>query len=168
MTPIKANGRDDHGCFAIGSPGGPGRPPIERERRYAETLASVCKVDDWLEICRRAVEDAKVGDHRAREWLSKYLIGEPQTQIFHGHIHANADHESPYLNASTDVIIEALTAIDRVKESDERNRLITVDSSGDVRNKVMKTLTSSSGSKQIYGMLHFRESFCAWRRYFSA
>jgi hypothetical protein len=30
---------------------------------------------DWREIVKRAVEDAKAGDAKARNWLSKHLCG---------------------------------------------------------------------------------------------
>jgi hypothetical protein len=31
----------------------------------------------WQAIVARAVEDAKAGDARAREWLARYLVGDP-------------------------------------------------------------------------------------------
>jgi hypothetical protein len=34
-----------------------------------------CSIDDWQEICGRAVSDAKNGDAKAREWLGKHLMG---------------------------------------------------------------------------------------------
>ena len=91
------NGRDTHGRFAPGYAGGPGRPPLAKEHAYLKTLASVCTVDDWRAICLRAVEDAKIGDHRARNWLAKYLIGDrqladlppPQDPNFWDHIPAD-------------------------------------------------------------------------------
>ena len=30
--------------------------------------------DDWDEICRMAIDDAKGGDHRAREWVVKHVL----------------------------------------------------------------------------------------------
>ena len=30
--------------------------------------------DDWDEICRMAIENAKEGDHRAREWVMKNVV----------------------------------------------------------------------------------------------
>jgi hypothetical protein len=34
-------------------------------------------VDDLVAIARRAVADARKGNARARNWVSKYLLGEP-------------------------------------------------------------------------------------------
>ena len=75
---MKTNGRDYHGRFALGNPGGPGRPPTAKEHAYLETLGAVCTVDDWRSICCRAVRDARNGDRHARNWLSKYLLGDNQ------------------------------------------------------------------------------------------
>ena len=33
-------------------------------------------LDDWRDVVARAVADAKKGDHQARAWLTKYLVGE--------------------------------------------------------------------------------------------
>ena len=68
------NCRDQNGRFQRGNPGGPGRPPIATEKRYHDTLVSVCSLDQWREICERAVCDAISGDFRARAWLSTYLV----------------------------------------------------------------------------------------------
>ena len=75
---MNAIARSQRGQFANGNAGAPGHPPIERERKYLETMSSVCSQDDWKEICQRAVKDAKNGDYRARDWLTKYLVGEPK------------------------------------------------------------------------------------------
>ena len=72
------NGRNN-GRFAKGNSGGPGRPKLERERKYMETMTSVCTEDDWRKIVERAVKDAIKGDYRARDWLSKYLLGDAQS-----------------------------------------------------------------------------------------
>ena len=75
---MRASGRDNHGRFALGNRGGLGRPPIAKERQYLEALTKACTLKDWRAICRRAVDDAKAGDHRARDWCGKYLIGDPR------------------------------------------------------------------------------------------
>jgi hypothetical protein len=36
-----------------------------------------CSLDAWGEIVRKAVADAKGGDHQARTWLARYLVGDP-------------------------------------------------------------------------------------------
>ncbi len=70
-------GRDSQGRFAVGNPGGPGRPPRMTEEDYLRTLAENISLDDWAAIIRKAVDDAKSGEAKSREWLSRYLIGSP-------------------------------------------------------------------------------------------
>ena len=67
--------RDKSGKFEKGNPGGPGRPKRPTEIAYMSVVMSKCSIDDWQEICGRAVEDAKNGDAKAREWLGKHLMG---------------------------------------------------------------------------------------------
>jgi hypothetical protein len=71
------NGRDRRGQFAAGNPGGPGRPRRATEAEYLQALSQVVSVEDLRAIARRAVADAKRGNARARDWLSKYLLGDP-------------------------------------------------------------------------------------------
>jgi hypothetical protein len=70
-------GRNGHGQFAPGNPGGPGRPRRVAERDYLVTLTEECPPETWRAICRRAVADAEAGDAKARDWLSRYLLGNP-------------------------------------------------------------------------------------------
>jgi hypothetical protein len=44
---------------------------------YLRTLTEQCPPETWRAICRRAVADAEAGDAKAREWLSRYLLGNP-------------------------------------------------------------------------------------------
>ena len=71
------NGKDRNcnGQFAHGNPGGPGRPRRVAERDYLVTVTEACPPETWRAICRRAVEDALAGDSKARDWLSRYLLG---------------------------------------------------------------------------------------------
>jgi hypothetical protein len=69
------NGRDAHGRFAPGHPGGPGRPRRTVEFDYLTVLSSAVPLDRWRRIVERAATDAEGGDSRAREWLSGYLLG---------------------------------------------------------------------------------------------
>jgi hypothetical protein len=63
------------GGFTIGNPGGPGRPPRSVEKSYlTATIASV-SLAAWRRIVIRARQQAEDGDARAREWLSKLLVG---------------------------------------------------------------------------------------------
>ncbi len=49
------------------------RRPIERE--YLATLNAAVPLDKWQAICKRAADDAIAGDAKARDWLSKWLLG---------------------------------------------------------------------------------------------
>jgi hypothetical protein len=71
--------RTENDRFAPGNPGGPGRPKRDVEHRYLEAISEVASLESWRKIVARAVEDAKQGDARAREWLSRYLIGDRTT-----------------------------------------------------------------------------------------
>jgi hypothetical protein len=42
---------------------------------YLQAMSDSVSFEDWQDIVRRAVQDAKDGDVKAREWLSKYLLG---------------------------------------------------------------------------------------------
>ncbi len=68
--------RQQDGRFAAGNSGGPGRPKMNTERVYLRTLGEAVTVDDWHEIINAAVSAAKSGDARARDWLSRYLLGD--------------------------------------------------------------------------------------------
>lgn len=49
------------------------RRPIESE--YLATLNAAGPLETWQAICKRAAEDARAGDAKAREWLAKWLLG---------------------------------------------------------------------------------------------
>lgn len=69
-----AEKKKNKGQFVKGNPGGPGRKPVAQERRYLETLNTVCTEARWEAIVDKAVEQAVGGDKYARDWLSKYLL----------------------------------------------------------------------------------------------
>jgi len=69
--------RDENGKFAKGNGGGPGRPKKEREYDFYRILISTVTRDDWRDIIKRAVQDAKRGDGPARKWLADYYAGPP-------------------------------------------------------------------------------------------
>lgn len=70
--------RDEKGRFVPGQSGNPnGRLPQPREKRFYEITLSACTFDDWTEIVKKAVAQAKRGDPTARKWLSDYIIGPP-------------------------------------------------------------------------------------------
>lgn len=70
-----AEDRTQKGQFAPGNPGGPGRPRRAVEHEYLTTLSEAVPLGTWRDICRRAAKDARAGDAKARDWLSRYLLG---------------------------------------------------------------------------------------------
>ena len=70
-----SDGRDDKGQFSTGNNYGQGRPPRAVERDYLAALSERLTLDDWRSIVDRAVKDARSGDARARDWLSRYALG---------------------------------------------------------------------------------------------
>jgi hypothetical protein len=71
-----SNGRNTNGTFGPGNPGGPGRPRRAVEQGYLAALAEAVSLEDWREVAARAVADAKHGNAKARDWLSKHLLGD--------------------------------------------------------------------------------------------
>ena len=65
-----------NGTFAPGHAGGPGRPKRSTEENYLQVLSEQVTLKDWTEVVQRALDDAKTGDNRARDWLGKYLMGD--------------------------------------------------------------------------------------------
>lgn len=63
------------GQFQPGNAGGPGRPPRATEFVYLRAFNESLTVEDWEAIVRRAVKDAKAGDGKARDWLTRYALG---------------------------------------------------------------------------------------------
>lgn len=74
--------RDSKGRFVKGESGNPqGRLPKQVESSYLQVSENVCTFDVWREIVAKAIEQAKRGDARARQWLSDYLIGKPLPMV---------------------------------------------------------------------------------------
>jgi hypothetical protein len=73
--------RDSNGRFASGNAGGPGRPKRQTEQQYLATMTNVVDDEAWRKIVERAKEDAMNGDHRARAWLSGYMLGTPIQRV---------------------------------------------------------------------------------------
>jgi hypothetical protein len=67
--------RKSNGTFANGNSGGPGRPRRTVEADYLAALSDMVGIDDWHAIVMRAVLQAKAGDGKARDWLSRHLLG---------------------------------------------------------------------------------------------
>ena len=70
--------RNRNGTFAVGNPGGPGRPPRHVETEYLAATLAACSVQDWREIISKAVQAAKGGDDKARLFLANYILGTPK------------------------------------------------------------------------------------------
>jgi hypothetical protein len=70
------DGRNPNGTFGAGNPGGPGRPRRAVERDYLFALVEAVTPADWRAIIEKAVADARGGNAKARDWLSKYLLGD--------------------------------------------------------------------------------------------
>lgn len=68
-------GREQNGRFAVGNPGGPGRPRRAVENDYLATMSEIVGLDTWKRIVEKAVSKAEHGDAKSREWLSRYLLG---------------------------------------------------------------------------------------------
>lgn len=76
LEPIGApNGRDEQGRFIAGNGYGRGRPRRAVELDYLRALSDALSLDTWREIVAGAIEAAKEGDAKAREWLSRYALG---------------------------------------------------------------------------------------------
>lgn len=95
--------RDQHGRFAPGHAGGPGRPRRQTEASYLAALSDQVPLDAWARIVDRAVTDAMTGDAKAREWLSRHLLPTP------------AAGASPLY----DTAVEALSGISKVEDDAE-------------------------------------------------
>ena len=74
--------RDEKGKWVKGQSGNPaGRSPRSVEETYLQTLQRVTSAEEWERIAKKAIEQAKKGDHVARKWLSDYLMGVPRQGI---------------------------------------------------------------------------------------
>jgi hypothetical protein len=45
------------------------------EQSYLDATVGAVSVAEWQEVVEKALEQAKAGDAKAREWLSKMLVG---------------------------------------------------------------------------------------------
>ena len=114
--------RHNDGRFKPGNNGGPGRPPLAKETNYLQTLQGTCTLKEWKAICRKAVEDAKAGDGRAREWLCKYLVGEPCPDH---PTDPNDNPQKPEVDVSdipSELILEAKLLNDKMLEAKKKAR----------------------------------------------
>ena len=73
--PPAASGRDAHGRFAPGNPGGPGRPPKARELNYLAAVVESVGVQRFRYIVERQAERAEQGNLAAAQFLARLLLG---------------------------------------------------------------------------------------------
>ena len=66
-------------AFGVGNRGG--RPTRVAELKFLSTLVDTVAPEDWVAIIQKAVEQAKTGEWRARQWLSNYLLGTPIRRV---------------------------------------------------------------------------------------
>lgn len=114
--------RDSKGRFVKGASGNPqGRLSKQIEQSYLQVSESVCTFDVWREIVAKAVEQAKRGDARARQWLSDYLIGKPISMVM-------AVQEKQDTLITVKYMRDNLTdRLNRLSEQENSNKSITVD-----------------------------------------
>ena len=114
--------RDSKGRFVKGASGNPqGRLPKQTETSYLQVSESVCTFDVWREITMKAVEQAKGGDARARQWLSDYLTGKPISMVM-------AVQERQDTLITVKYMRDNLTdKLNRLSEQENSNKSITVD-----------------------------------------
>ncbi len=114
--------RDAKGRFVKGASGNPqGRLSKQIEQSYLQVSESVCTFDVWREIVAKAVEQAKRGDARARQWLSDYLIGKPISMVM-------AVQEKQDTLITVKYMRDNLTdRLNRLSEQENSNKSITVD-----------------------------------------
>lgn len=69
--------RDTKGRWKPGTrtPNPKGRPSKPIEMHYLRAVRDLCTPDDWRRIVQTAVSCAIDGDAKARDWLSRYLVG---------------------------------------------------------------------------------------------
>ncbi len=63
--------RNAKGRFVAGGPAGPGRP---KRTDYTELLRSALSKEDATEIFKKAIRQAKDGNHAARSWICSFLM----------------------------------------------------------------------------------------------
>ncbi len=76
-SPNGSNGRDGHGRFAQGNPGGPGNPHAAAVGRWRTALAHTVTEDDLRAVIAKLVERAKAGERWAVCELLDRCLGKP-------------------------------------------------------------------------------------------
>lgn len=53
----------------------------ETQEAYFRAMLEVATLDEWREITRVAVQQAKEGNNKARQWLTSYIVGRPKPRM---------------------------------------------------------------------------------------
>jgi hypothetical protein len=72
-----ANGRDTHGRFTLGNPGGPGSPHVGKVAKLRAALFATVSAKDLRKIIRGLVKAAVEGDIAAAKMILQWTLGEP-------------------------------------------------------------------------------------------
>lgn len=48
---------------------------------YIQAMSENVSLEDWGKIIKKAVDDAILGDYRARQWIGSYLVGTPIQRV---------------------------------------------------------------------------------------
>lgn len=122
---LQPTDRDNRGRFAQGWAGGPGRPPRATEVVYMRALSDVLTLDAWRDICEAAINSARDGDAKAREWVARYALGDTPTTlhalaVMEAHdlqpidlVEAEADIDNANANSPAELLNEILGSRDR-------------------------------------------------------
>lgn len=82
MTQRDKNGRFVEGNTAAQRNSG-GRPKRSVEEKYLKALSRRVTMKEWNKVIEVAIQFAKAGDAKARQWLSDYLMGKPIQRMEH-------------------------------------------------------------------------------------
>jgi hypothetical protein len=75
-------GRDENGRWKKGVSGNKGgRQKKQDAERYYEILRTQVTPERWTVIVDKAIFQAERGDANARNWITNYIIGAPETNI---------------------------------------------------------------------------------------
>jgi len=95
------------GRFIPGNKAGTGNPSGRRGRpktyytEYIDELHDTLTLEAWGRIIDKAIEQALSGDHRARQFLASYAIGQP-IQMIAADINGERERSSIVLDAIRD------------------------------------------------------------------
>ncbi len=76
-TPNAANGRDEHGRFAPGNPGGPGNPHAKKVGKLRSAMLNAVTEAELTSVIKKLVELAKSGNVPAAKEVLDRCLGRP-------------------------------------------------------------------------------------------